>query len=197
MKTIIKEELLSQNYLKKILHYNAVTGVFTWKARSVSMFKPGKYQLRSCNIWNTKNANKEAGCIWTPKNRKTSYLIIQITLNGKKKLYLAHRLAILYTEGHFPPEQVDHIDGNGRNNRRNNLREVSALENNKNMPMQTNNTSGCTGVSWDKATQKWQVQISINGKRIYGGLFTDKNDAIAKRKQMEIEHGYHINHGRN
>lgn len=161
------------------------------------MFVPGKYQDRSCKSWNSRCANKEAGSIWTQKESKTSYLRIKISLNGKAKNYKAHRLAILYTDGHFPPEAVDHIDGNGLNNRRINLRKASEQENHKNMPMYSNNKSGAVGVHWHKPAQKWQVSISVNGKRIHGGYFLDKNDAIQKRKQMEIEYGFHANHGRN
>jgi hypothetical protein len=190
------EEVLTQKYLKKILHYDPSSGLFTWLERPVSMFKHCKNPQGYCNNWNSRFANQEAGCIWTQKESKTSYLKIGITLNKKTKRYRAHRLAILYTDGHLPPEQVDHIDGNGLNNRRNNLREVSDGENNKNMPIQSNNKSGTVGVYWNKAAQKWQVQIKANGKRIHGGLFINKEDAVKKRKAMEIKYNFHKNHGR-
>lgn len=189
-------EVLTQEYLKKILHYNELTGIFTWKERPVSMFKTGIRQLNACGIWNSRFANKEAGAILTPKESKTYYVSITIALNGKKKNYLAHRLAFLYTEGHFPPEDVDHIDGNGLNNCWINLREVTALKNMKNMPMRSDNTSGVVGVHWHKLTKKWQAQINVNRKQIHGGLFTNIEDAIARREQLELEHGYHKNHGR-
>lgn len=193
---IKKESLLSQDYLKKIMNYNPLTGVFTWLERPVELFNPGKSQRRICNTWNSRYANKNAGHIWTPKEAKTSYLSICFSLNGKTNLYLAHRLAILFTDGNFPAESVDHIDGNGLNNARINLREVTALENHKNYPMSSNNTSGCVGVCWHKRDQKWMVSICINEKRIHGGCFADKEDAIARRKKMEIEYNFHINHGR-
>ena len=192
----IKNEVLSQHGLKKVLHYDSLTGIFIWLERPVEMFKPGKYQLRSCNTWNTRFAHKEEGNIWTPKEAKTSYLSIRITLNGKQKGYLAHRLAILFTDGRFPAEQVDHIDGNGLNNRRKNLREVTNKENRKNMPMRSDNKSGTVGVRWHKQAQKWTVQIRVAGKQIHGGCFTNLEDAIAKRKEMEIESDFHKNHGR-
>ena len=189
-------EKLTQDYLIKLVTYNEETGIFTWKPRLINMFKPGKSQCRICKTWNTRFANKIAGNIWTQEESKTSYITIRITLNGKSKLYYAHRLAILYTEGHLPLEQVDHIDGNGLNNRRDNLREVSNQENNKNMPMRSDNTSGYTGVYWSKRDQKWHARIKVNGKYIHGGYFTNKEKAITKRKQMEVEYEFHSNHGR-
>jgi hypothetical protein len=192
----VKKEVLSQHDLKKVLHYDQLTGIFAWIERPVFMFKPGKRQLNTCNIWNSRFANKETGCIWMPKKTKTSYLSIRITLNGKAKLYLAHRLAILYTDGHLPLEQVDHIDGNGLNNRRINLREVSNQENHKNKPMYSTNTSGYVGVYWHKQRQKWHVRINVDGERICGGFFINKKDAIARRKELEIKYDYHKNHGR-
>ena len=60
--------------------------------------------------------------------------VVGITLDGKTKRYHAHRLVFLYIDGYFPAADVDHIDGNGLNNARINLRKVSHQENMKNRP---------------------------------------------------------------
>lgn len=192
----LESEKLTQEILQELMHYDPLSGIFTWKERDLKYFSHCMFPQRACNIWNVNFSGKEAGNIWTHKNRKTSYTRVRISLNGRNNGYQAHRLAFLYLEGYFPSEQVDHIDGDGTNNRKVNLRKVNNQENNKNMPMSSRNTSGVTGVYWNKAVQKWQVSICVDGKNIHSGLFINKKEAIAKRKELEIEHGYHKNHGR-
>lgn len=93
---------LTQGTLKELLHYNPITGVFTHKERDIKCFNRCDSPTWRCKWWNTRFSGKKAGSIWTSKKAKTSYIQIKITLNGKTKKYLAHRLAILYTEGQFP-----------------------------------------------------------------------------------------------
>lgn len=191
-----KKELLSQKKIKELLHYDPLSGIFTWKERPFSMFSHCKNPQHQCDAWNTVFSGKEAGGKYKPTVSKAFYIRINITLNKKMRSYLAHRLVFLYTEGKFPPEQVDHIDGDGLNNKIINLRKVSHQDNLKNKPMYSNNTSGCVGVIWNKKSQKWHVQIRAKSKNIYGGLYSNIEDAIARRRQMEVEYGFHKNHGR-
>lgn len=60
---------------------------------------------------------------------------------------------------------TDHIDGDGLNNRRGNLRHASHVENCRNQRLAKNNTSGFKGVSWHKARRKWITQIAADGGR--------------------------------
>lgn len=73
--------------------------------------------------------------------------------------------------------QTDHIDGNGLNNRRDNLRAASASQNGANRRVQVNNTSGYCGVYWRKDGQKWCAKIEVEQRSIHLGYFTDKHDA--------------------
>ena len=67
--------------------------------------------------------------------------------------------------------QVDHIDLDGLNNRRSNLRFAEPYENSANRRRNSKNTSGYKGVCWNKACGKWQAQIRSGNVRKYLGLF--------------------------
>jgi len=85
----------------------------------------------------------------------------------KNKDVLLHRL-ILDAK---PGEQIDHINGNKLDNRRENLRLCSHSQNMANRPKHSNNTSGYKGASWDKVRQKFESQIVCKSKKIYLGYF--------------------------
>lgn len=72
---------------------------------------------------------------------------------------------------------VDHIDCNGLNNRRSNLRLATASQNQHNKRRQINNKSGFKGVSFDAKNKKWQTHICYNGTRINLGRHHTKEDA--------------------
>lgn len=82
----------------------------------------------------------------------------------------------------------DHIDGDPRNCRRENLRPATTQENSRNLRIRSNNTSGVTGVSWHDKTNKWTAYIGVDQKHIYLGEFSDKHDAIRTRLQAEAKY---------
>lgn len=77
------------------------------------------------------------------------------------KNYLIHRLIWLYVHGVFPPEDIDHHDGDRANNRIGNLRSASRTENNQNMAVRSDNTSGVTGV-W-RVGGRWRARVTVDG----------------------------------
>jgi hypothetical protein len=113
----------------------------------------------------------------------------------KRKRVQLHRAVFAVVHGRWPTDQIDHIDGDPTNNRVENLREVSGLENQRNMKRYTNNTSGYTGVR-RTASGKWQALIADRGRRIHLGVFEDVEDAAAVYRAKADELGYHKNHGR-
>lgn len=72
--------------------------------------------------------------------------------------------------------QIDHCDGNGLNNQRDNLRPCTQSQNQHNRKAQ-GGSSKYKGVYLQKPPNKWQSRITVDGKMIYLGLFTDEADA--------------------
>lgn len=102
---------------------------------------------------------------------------VQITGNCKHartynagKPFFMHRILIEVPQGLF----VDHINGNGLDNRKINLRVATHSQNMMNRKTHKNNTSGFKGVSWIKRTQKWQAMISTK----HLGEFKSKTEAV-------------------
>mgnify|MGYP003653768617 CR=1 FL=1 len=75
--------------------------------------------------------------------------------------------------------QVDHIDGDGLNNRRNNLRLATFGQNSQNRRINSNNKSGFKGVCFHKHSGKWRGQIRSNYKTISLGYFASPEEAHA------------------
>lgn len=114
---------------------------------------------------------------YADKNRGTFYAV-RWTKDGK--VYM-HRTLLSLKKG----ELCDHKNRDGLDNRRENLRKVSYIENGFNRRLAKNNTSGVTGVCWDRAENKWRVDIMVAQKSIFSGYFTDKTKAIQARKSAE------------
>lgn len=131
-----------------------------------------------------------AGCL-DKRVGRTEYMRIRI--DGKS--YLVHHIIWLMFNGKLP-EYLDHIDGNGLNNKIENLREVSHKENMMNKKKYRNNTSGLVGVSWAAKAEKWYAYIQHNKKRISLGHFDNILDAAAARISAQAVYNYHRNHGR-
>lgn len=174
--------ILTQEILKELLHYDPDAGLFTWKARDRRWFETE----RIFNVWNARFSGEIAG------TSMKGYCLV--SLLGDR--YLASRLAFMYMDGAFPPEDADHINGDQADDRWINLRAVTHQENIKNSAIPKNNTSGKIGVSWHKPLKKWRSQIRVDGKAIYLGVFFEFDDAVAARKKADIKYGFHANHGR-
>lgn len=179
-----KESKLTQEELKRLLHYDPESGIFIWRKRKTCDFKHTKNPLRACNQWNSRYAGTEAGT-----KRADNYC--GIVINYKR--YLSHRLVFLYLDGYLPENIVDHIDGNPSNNRRKNLREVSNSCNMKNIKryLRTTNDVKITGIYYHKDAKKWHVRVWSNGKCFSRGLFNDFDSAVMERYLAEREFGYH------
>lgn len=76
-----------------------------------------------------------------------------------------------------PDMETDHINGDGLDNRKSNLRVCKKSENKLNLKKYRTNTSGYKGVCWYPQTNKWKAQIQVNKKHIALGYFFSKEDA--------------------
>ena len=92
---------------------------------------------------------------------------------GKQKTLYMHRLIMdaCYSQ------EVDHINGNGLDNRRENLRLCTHAENMHNRKVTSEGSSKYKGVSWHKSKKKWASRIWLNNKQIHLGYFKDEIEA--------------------
>lgn len=165
-----QKEHLTQEELKTQVSYNPRTGEFSRIAR-----------MRGSNV--------PMGPI---ENRPSEHGYIRIRIFKAK--HMAHRLAWLYMYGHFPDE-IDHVDRDRSNNAITNLRNVSPIQNRRNMSLRVGNATGVLGVSWSSPREKYISRITMNYGQIWLGQYSDFLDAVAARKAAELLYDYHPNHG--
>lgn len=182
------KELPPPELLRKLLSYDPETGKLFWLKRPDDMFASvRRTQQHEAKIWNAKWAGCEA---FTAS--KDGYKIGSIF----GILLRAHRVIWAMKTERWPDGEIDHINGDKSDNRFCNLRLVSRSINQRNRRIQINNTSGYTGVVFDKRRKKWIAQIGINKTNKYLGQFDDKFDAVMARLISERQEMYHINSGR-
>jgi hypothetical protein len=146
-------ERITHAKLIELLRYDPTTGQFYWRK------KRGRHQTAT---------DVPAGTL-----HRSGYVYIRTC--GRN--YTAHRLALFYSSGEWPCEQVDHANGNRSDNRLCNLRLATRAQNLRNIKRKITNKSGVKGVHWCKPANKWRASIVIDGKNIHLGLFTCKDEA--------------------
>ena len=176
--------MLTREYLKECIHYDPETGDITWATRPRHHFVVERWHRG----WNTRYSGKPFGSL-----DGKGYLFGSIDTQS----YRAHRLAWLYMTGVLlPPNiEVDHINHKPLDNRWVNLRAVTRSENSRNQSISTRNTSGVTGVYFNKRIGKWCAQMKFKRHVYHLGSFKLKEAAIKARKLEEVKLGFHQNHG--
>jgi len=174
--------------LNACLRYDRETGYLTWCAREPWTFdKDIKHPKRFISSWNAKHQGKLAFVTATYDGYWCG------RFNGV--VYLAHRIIWKMVTSE-DPLHIDHINGNRRDNRLENLRSVHFSDNMKNVAVSVRNTSGVLGVFWHKTNRRWNANIYHGKKLIHLGTFDSKESAIKARAKAAAEFGYHANHGR-
>lgn len=119
-----------------------------------------------------------------PRRSRTAYALRR---NGNSTIKI-HEIVAERTLGKRPPNySVDHINRNGLDNRRANLRYSDQRSQALNSPLRSDNTSGHKGVSWGEKRKAWRAYVWVRGKQKLLGWFTILDDAIIARKIAEKE----------
>ena len=119
---------------------------------------------------------------------KGGYLVLNLCLNGKKKLHTVHRLvAKEFIPNPMNKPTVDHIDNDATNNTIKNLRWAIKKEQEANKLKRLNTTSKYKGVYWKKAISRWVASTKIDGKYIYLGSFKHEEDAALAYNKRATE----------
>ena len=112
-----------------------------------------------------------------------------------KKTYQAHRLIFLMHHGYLP-EMLDHIDCNRSNNKIENLRPASNIQNQQNQKLSPRNKTGVKGVCFDKTRGKYLAQFKVNRTICRVGHFVTLEEAANAVQQARlIKHKEFANHG--
>jgi hypothetical protein len=131
-----------------------------------------------------KNANVKVGDLAGTIHKISKRVKIQYN----KKVYFASRLIFLMFHGYLP-KCVDHIDRDQTNDRIENLRAATVAENQRNVALRKDNSSGVKNVCWNKRSKKWGVQLSFNGKIRHFGHYD--NLELAELVALEARAKFH------
>jgi len=151
--------------LTEVLHYDSVTGIFTWKKA------PGPRST-----------------IGTRAGSKKSGGYRHIGIDGKR--YDEHQLAWFYTHKTWPIYEIDHIDTITDHNWILNLQDIPHKYNTQriNHPRKSNKCK-CTGVH-QQTKNRYRAQIMVNGLKIYLGSFTTMKLASAAYQAAKLTHHF-------
>jgi hypothetical protein len=185
-----KNNLPTVDFLRKLLRYDAETGMLYWRERPQETFQPGIQTAGHISErWNKKCAGTPAGTLYD-----TGYVRIQWRVQGVRRHLAAHRVAWALYYGEVPTCEIDHINGNRSDNRISNLREATRTQNNRNRTKRKDNTSGVAGI-YPTPEGKWRAVIGSGEKNTDLGTFSDRFDAILARLLAERKYGYTMRHG--
>lgn len=122
---------------------------------------------------------------WYAWRRKNIYYAVRNMKKDEKRTSLyVHQEILKPLKG----MQIDHINGDELDNRRDNLRFCDKSQNGMNRGKQKNNKSGYKGVSWDNRDKIWRAQIKINREKVYLGNFLTKEEAALAYNEGAIKY---------
>ena len=168
--------MLTFERANELFHYDPSSGRLIWKKVTSNRVKVGDDAGTPC--------------------KTTGYTNVVVDGHG----YTVHRIAVLLSTGAYEKGvQVDHINHDRSDNRIENLRVTSHIENMQNQSKRITNKTGVTGVCiryTRKGTLRYVAYITVNFKRIDLGSYDTLEEAAVVRKSAEFLYGYHPNHGK-
>jgi hypothetical protein len=145
---------MSLDRVRRFLHYDEATGVLSWKVNR------GKARV-----------GRNAGC-------EDGDGYIQVLIDRKR--FLAHRLCWAISHDAWPILHIDHLNGDRKDNRLCNLRQVPIYGNNQNRHMRPSHSkSPYLGVFMERGRNRWRARIQVDGRKRSVGTFATAEDAHA------------------
>jgi hypothetical protein len=170
--------------LNQMFDVNHETGVMTWRDRPIDHFTSEHGQ----KIFNTKYSGRVAGTLSRRKGGR-KYLTVNLGKKQKANHFLAHRIVWTIMNGAIPcGMDIDHINGNGIDNRPENLRLASRSENLCNTGRRSRRTMMPRGVYYHRQSGLYRAEISVSGKTISLGYYKLKSIAAVVRAKAAIRH---------
>lgn len=166
------KELPALTELSRLLRYDAATGKLLWKVG-----RGGRH------------AGTEAGTILVILHDKRDEPLRYRHVSVNKSLYLAHRLIWVMCGREIPEGMcIDHIDGDGLNNRLENLRCVTPAVNQRNRSKTRGAANSRAGVYRDG--RRWRAEMKLFGNKLNLGSFSTFAEASAARQRAEDANGF-------
>lgn len=146
---------------------------------------------------NKKDLSREYGIIWSTNTNEEIYFDIEdadkilkyswgVSDNGYAVANINNKRIKMHIYLGF--KWHDHHNQNKLDNRKENLWPCTQEENNRNVPIGKNNTSGFIGVHYETRRKKYVASICVSRKRMHLGYYENKYDAIVARLKAEAEY---------
>jgi len=144
--------------------------------------------------------NAETGLFFFKKDRgrqtfKTNHSNGYFVANVLGKTIYAHRAAWAIQTGDWPEGVIDHVNGDKKDNRWENLRDVSSAQNQRNMRKSIVNKSGYVGVYRKPGSRLWTASISSYGRSLNLGSYETAKEAALVRLGAQKALGFQSRHG--